>query len=248
MANLVRTFKKAAKTALNPVSSTKVAISMANPVNTFKAVNNSATKNVASALLNPNPVSSDKLAVASALVNPNPIKTTTQLINVVSTTANPQSGTQKRIIPDRASYSANAGAGASAAAANEAAAKRVEEYKKTIVPDRATYSANAGATEAIRNLAQEKAGAQSRGAAWDNAATAAAENSKDSSNPEQTALYIENAYPAETWAARQGAGYISQGENMEQQLPEVYVQSDFKKYLIFGGFALAAIVLWKKLK
>lgn len=247
MANLVRTFKKAAKTALNPVSSTKVAISMANPVNTFKAVNNSATKNVAAALLNPNPVSSDKLAVTRALVNPNPIKTTTQLMNVVSTTANPQSGTQKRVVPDRASYSASAGAGASAAAANAAAAKKVEEYKRTI-PDRASYSANAGANEAIRNIAQEKAGAQSRGAAWDNAATAAAENSKDSSNPEQTAIQIENAFPAETWAARQGAGYISQGENMEQQLPEVYVQSDFKKYFIFGCFALAGIVLWKKLK
>lgn len=247
MANLVRTFKKAAKTALNPVSSTKVAISMANPVNTFKAVNNSATKNVAAALLNPNPVSNDKLAVTRALVNPNPIKTTTQLANIVSTTANQQSGTQKRVVPDRSSYSASAGAGAAAAAANAAAAQKVEEYKKTI-PDRATYSANAGANEAIRNIAQEKSGAQSRGAAWDNAATAAAENSKDSNDPEQTARYIENAYPAETWAARQGAGYISQGENMEQQLPEVYVQSDFKKYFIFGCFALAGIVLWKKLK
>ncbi len=247
MANLVRTFKKAAKTALNPVSSTKVAISMANPVNTFKAVNNSATKNVAAALLNPNPVSSDKLAVARALVNPNPIKTTTQLINVVSTTANPQSVTQKRVIPDRSSYSASAGAGAAAAAANAAAAQKVEEYKKTI-PDRASYSANASATEAIRNIEHEKAGAQSRGAAWDNAATAAAERSKDSSNPEQTAIQIENAFPWETWMARNGMRYSSQGGNMEQQLPEVYVQSDFKKYLIFGGFALAAIVLWKKLK
>lgn len=241
MANLVRTFKKAAKTALNPVSSTKVALSMANPVNTFKAVNNSATKNVAAALLNPNPVSSDKLAVTRALVNPNPIKTTTQLMNVVSTTANPQSGTQKRVVPDRASYSANAGAGASAAAANEAAAKKVEEYKKTIVPDRASYSANAGATESIRNMAQEKSGAQSRGEAWNNAATAAAEKNKNSSNPEETARYIENAYPAETWAARQGIGYLP-------ELPEVKVESDFKKYFIFGCFTLAAIVIWKKLK
>lgn len=247
MANLVKTFTKAAKTALNPVSSTKVAISMANPVNTFKAVNNSATKNVAAALLNPNPVSRDKLTVTSALVNPNPIKTTTQLMNVVSTTANPQSGMKKRVVPDRSSYSKSAGAGASAAAANEAAAKRIEEAKR-IIPDRASYSINAGADEVVRNIKQEQAAAKDRGDAWNNAATAAAENSKDSNNPEETARYIENAYPAETWAARQGAGYISQGGNMEQQLPEVVIQSDFKKYLIFGGFALAAIVLWKKLK
>lgn len=247
MANLVKAVTKAAKTALNPVSSTKAAIYMANPANTVKAVNNSTTKNIAAALLNPNPVSSDKLAVVRASLNPNPIKGAMQIANTVSTTANPKSSTQKRVVPDRSSYSASAGASAAAAAANAAAAQKVEEYKKTI-PDRASYSANAGATESIRNLAQEKYSAQSRGEAWNNAATAAAERTKDSSNPEQTAINIENAYPAETWAARQGAGFISQGENMEQQLPEVYVQSDFKKYLLFGTFALAAIVLWIKLK
>lgn len=201
-----------------------------------------------------NPFSTLNTGLTKAALNVNPITTIKDTYNVAKQTIKP---TQNRIIPDRASYSQSAGAGAAAAAANAAAAK-VEAEKLRVIPDRATYSANAGANANIAahnaqvRMDEERAGAQGRGQAWDNASTDAAvkqaERAKNSENPVQDANNIISMYPDPTEYLKYYAD-LARYDNMENQnLPEVVVQSDYKKYLLFGGFALLAIYVLKKLK
>lgn len=201
-----------------------------------------------------NPFSTLNTGLTKAALNVNPITTIKDTYNVAKQTIKP---TQNRIIPDRASYSQSAGAGAAAAAANAAAAK-VEAEKLRVVPDRASYSANAGANANIAannakvRTDEERAGAQGRGQAWDNASTDAAlrqaERAKDSADPARQAIVIKDAYPDQTEYMKYYAD-LARYDNMENQnLPEVVVQSDYKKYLLFGGFALLAIYVLKKLK
>lgn len=201
-----------------------------------------------------NPFSTLNTGLTKAALNVNPINTIKETYNVAKQTIKP---TQNKVVPDRASYSQSAGAAAAAAAANAAAAK-VEAEKLRVVPDRASYSANAGANANIAannakvRTDEERAGAQGRGQAWDNAATDAAikqaELKKDSSDPAREALVIKDVYPNETEYMKYYAD-LARYDNMENQnLPEVVVESDYKKYLIFGGFALLAIYMFKKLK
>lgn len=201
-----------------------------------------------------NPFSTLNTGLTKAALNVNPITTIKDTYNVAKQTIKP---TQNRIIPDRASYSQSAGAGAAAAAANAAAAK-VEAEKLRVVPDRASYSANAGANANIAannakvRTDEERAGAQGRGQAWDNASTDAAvkqaERDKESTDPASAAIVLQNAYPDQTDNLRYYAD-LARYDNMENQnLPEVVVQSDYKKYLLFGSFALLAIYVLKKLK
>lgn len=201
-----------------------------------------------------NPFSTLNTGLTKAALNVNPITTIKETYNVAKQTIKP---TKNRVIPDRSSYSQSAGAAAAAAAANAAAAK-VEAEKLRVVPDRASYSANAGANANIASnnakvrTDEERAGAHGRGQAWDNAATDAAvkqaEKTKESSNPVQDANNISSMYPQQTDYLRYYAD-LARYDNMENQnLPEVVVQSDYKKYFIFGGFALLAIYVLKKLK
>ena len=201
-----------------------------------------------------NPFSTLNTGLTKAALNVNPINTIKDTYNVAKQTIKP---TQNRVVPDRASYSQSAGAAAAAAAANAAAAK-VQAEKLRVVPDRATYSANAGANANIAannakvRTDEERAGAQGRGQAWDNASTDAAvkqaERDKDSTDPARAAIVLQNTYPDQSELLRYYAD-LSRFDNMQNQnLPEVVVESDYKKYFIFGTIALLAIVAWKKLK
>ena len=201
-----------------------------------------------------NPFSTLNTGLTKAALNVNPVNAIKETYNVAKQTIKP---TQNRVIPDRSSYSQSAGAAAAAAAANAAAAK-VEAEKLRVVPDRASYSANAGANANIAannakvRTDEERAGAQGRGQAWDNASTDAAvkqaERDKESTDPARAAIVLQNAYPDQTDNLRYYAD-LARYDNMENQnLPEVVVQSDYKKYLLFGSFALLAIYVLKKLK
>ena len=131
--------------------------------------------------------------------------------------------------------------------------------KKRIIPDRSGYSASAGANANIASYAksvreeEEKEAAKGRGDAWNNASTRAAvnqaEKSKDSTNPAQDAANISAMYPDQTALLKYYADLARwDGMNDTQNLPEVVVQSDYKKYFIWGGLALLAIIAWKKIK
>lgn len=203
-----------------------------------------------------NPFSSLNTGLTQSALNVNPVTATKQAYNAVASTLS-TSNAQKRVVPDRASYSQSASAGASQAAKNAAAAK-VEAEKLRVVPDRASYSANAGANANIAannakvRMDEERAGAQGRGNAWDNAATAAAvnqaERAKNSENPVQDAYNISSMYPDQTEYLKRYSD-LSRFDNMQNQnLPEVVVESDYKKYFIWGGLALLAIIAWKKIK
>lgn len=213
-----------------------------------------------------NPFSSLNTGLTQSALNVNPVTATKQAYNAVASTLS-TGNTQKRVVPDRASYSQSAGAGAAQAAKNAAAAK-VEAEKLRVIPDRATYSANAGANANIAannaqvRIDEERAGAQGRGKAWDNAGTDAAvrqsERAKNSENPVQDANNINSMYPDQTALLKYYAD-LSRYDNMRNLdfranvpqdyiFPEVDVQSDYKKYFIFGTIALLAIVAWKKIK
>ena len=73
------------------------------------------------------------------------------------------------------------------------------------------------------------------------------EKSKDSPTPAQDAANINAMYPDQAELLRYYAD-LSRWDGMNQNLPEVVVQSDYKKYFIWGGLALLAIVAWKKIK
>jgi hypothetical protein len=203
-----------------------------------------------------NPFSSLNTGLTQSAIQVNPVKATQQAVNAVTSTLS-TGNTQKRVIPDRASYSANAGASAAAAAANAAAAK-VEAEKLRVIPDRASYSANAGANANIAannakvRTDEERAAAESRGKAWDNASTGAAvrqaERAKESPDPAREALVIKDVYPNQTESMKYYADLARYDNMQNQNLPEVVVESDYKKYLIFGGLTLLAIIAWKKIK
>lgn len=203
-----------------------------------------------------NPFSSLNTGFTQSALNVNPVAATQQAYNAVTSTLS-TSNAQKRVIPDRASYSQSAGAGAAQAAKNAAAAK-VEAEKLRVIPDRASYSANAGANANIASnnaqvrMDEERVAAQSRGQAWDNASTDAAvkqaERAKESPDPARDALVIKDVYPDQAELLKYYAD-LSRFDNMQNQnLPEVVVESDYKKYFIFGGLALLAIIAWKKIK
>lgn len=214
--------------------------------------------NITSEILNPiSQTNSGVLLSTATTLNPvEQVKNLTTVgTNLINQGTDPK---KKRIIPDRSGYSASAGASASQAAKNEAAAK-VQAEKARIIPDRSGYSAAAGANANIASYAksvreeEEKEAAKGRGDAWNNASTRAAvnqaEKSKDSTNPSQDAANISAMYPDQTALLKYYADLARwDGMNDTQNLPEVVVQSDYKKYFIWGGLALLAIIAWKKIK
>lgn len=214
--------------------------------------------NITSEILNPISQTNRGVLLSTATTL-NPVEQvknlTTVGTNLINQGTDPK---KKRIIPDRSGYSAAAGASASQAAKNEAAAK-VQAEKSRIIPDRSGYSASAGANANIASYAksvheeEEREAAKGRGDAWNNASTRAAvnqvEKSKDSPTPAQDAANISAMYPDETELLKYYADLSRwDGMNQTQNLPEVVVQSDYKKYFIWGGLALLAIIAWKKIK
>lgn len=209
---------------------------------------------ITSEILNPvSQTNTDFVRATATTLNPaQQLKNITKIgVNLVNSGNAPK---EQRVIPDRDSYAASASKSASAAAK-----ARIEAEKNRIIPDRASYSANAGATESIKNIAkdvftnQQKEAAKGQGNAWNNAGTSAAvnqaEKSKDSTTPAQDAANISAMYPDQTELLKYYADLARwDGMNQTQNLPEVVVQSDYKKYLIWGGIALLAIVAWKKIK
>lgn len=197
-----------------------------------------------------NPFSSLNTGLTQSALNVNPVTATKQAYNAVASTLS-TGNTQKRVVPDRASYSQSAGAGAAQAAKNAAAAK-VEAEKLRVIPDRVTYSANAGANANISANNAERAAAESRGQAWDNASTGAAvkqaERAKESLDPSRDAAAISYQYPFQSEYLKYFADLARYDNMQNQNLPEVVVESDYKKYFIFGTIALLAIVAWKKIK
>lgn len=272
MASLLKKVTKAAKTltnpvtAVNPVATTKAALSIT-PVNTT-----SATR-VAAALVNPNPVSSDKMALTRAAMNPNPLEAAKQTLSVVSSTVNPTTTTTaKKVVPNRSSYSAAASSTESERAKIMAQrlteqGQKVPGYTKIgkVVPDRSGYAASEGAKA---NAAEYYKAANVNALNLDRfkeivdefnqASKAAAESAGikpalDNDNPNTAAAVADElryTNPEQVRIIYEGANAARGAAAMEQQqqLPEVVVESDYKKYFILGGSLLLAVVLWKKLK
>ena len=223
MASLLKKVTKTVKTltnpvtAVNPVATTRAALSVT-PIDTTTATR------AAAALTNPNPFSSDKMALTRAAMNPNPLETAKQTVSVISSTVSP-TPTTKRVVPDRSGYAASEGAKANAS-----------EYYK----------------------AGNVAAAKAQGEAWNKAANAAAEsaavkNALDNDNPNtaaQVANELKYTAPEQVRIIYEGGNAARGMAAMEQQqtLPEVVVESDYKKYLIVGGSIILAVILWKKLK
>lgn len=199
-----------------------------------------------------NPTSSINQAVikaAGSTLNP--------LNNPITTAQNLNSDLKKAVIPNRSKYASSASA---AGAANASGAAKAATATPTggKIPNRAAYSAAAGSTESARQITKAaadlyiKKDAQNRGDAW-NAAAAnaagnkAAEEKKDSSTPVSDAQQIAYIYPEDVNTMRQAANATGVSSMYDQQLPTVYIESDYKKYFIFGGIALAAIILWKNM-
>lgn len=242
MASITSRLKKAAKTALNPttavnpIAQTKVALSVT-PINTNVA------KNVVTAAANPNPVSSDKLALVRASLNPNPLTALKETAQVVKSTVTPTTSRSAKVVPDRAGYS-TAASSVESERARIMAQRMAEQNAAKVVPDRAGYSAAASAKESISNIVKEMA--EQKSAEADQ--TPAVINATVNDNQNTAAANAAAATPGEMRVIIDAGNAAREAAMVEQQLPEVVVESDYKKYLFWGAIALACVVAFKKLK
>lgn len=177
--------------------------------------------------------------------------------NPITTAKNLNSDLKKAVVPNRSGYASSASAsGAANATTENTTGYEIGKRTGYKIPNRAAYSAAAGSTESARQYTKAafdiKKDAQNRGDAWNTAAAnsagnKAAQEQKDSSTPVSDAQQIEYIYPEDTNTMRQAANATGVSSMYEQQLPTVYIESDYKKYFIFGGIALAALLIWKKM-
>lgn len=142
---------------------------------------------------------------------------------------------ERKVIPRRDVYSASA----SSAAAKQAAAKAKAEREKNT----AESIANAQKAAALAYQAQQAA----KKAEQTTAAKEAEKASTETTAAEQAAT-IQTAAPGDVRVIIDAANLAREAALNEQQLPEVYVKSDFTKYLIFGGVAVAAIWFFTRKK
>lgn len=142
---------------------------------------------------------------------------------------------ERKVIPRRDVYSASA----SSAAAKQAAAKAKAEREKNT----AESIANAQKAAALAYQAQQAA----KKAAQTTAAKEAEKESTEATAAEQAAT-IQTAAPGDVRVIIDAANLAREAALNEQQLPEVYVKSDFTKYLIVGGVAVAAIWFFTRKK
>ena len=130
------------------------------------------------------------------------------------------------------------------AAKQAAAAKSLNQ--KTI-PDRESYAINASKKEAITNIVKQAAEANARNAEQTNAVQYAEAND-NANTAASTAAQFATTNPNEIRIILDAGESARQAAEMEQQLPEVEVKSDFSKYLLWGGLALAAFYFLQKKK
>ena len=149
---------------------------------------------------------------------------------------------QQKTVPDRESYSASASAAAAAAARGAA-----EAQKQKTIPDRESYAINASKKEAITNIAKQAAEANAQNAEQTNAVQYAEAND-NANTAASTAAQFATTNPQEIRIILDAGDSARAAAEMEQQLPEVEVKSDFSKYLLWGGLALAAFYLLRKKK
>lgn len=185
---------------------------------------------------------------ATALINPvsnlnqtimNPLQASNPL-NVVAAAAeslNP-SAVDKKKIPNRAAYAKSAAKSAASAEAYKAKAEREKNTAESIAnAQKAAAEAGKARAAAEKKKAEESAAVQKadQANATGTTSTAATDAAAINATTDTTALL--NAL----LAAREGAA-------MDQYyyLPEQEVQSDYTKYFVLGGFALAAIWLFTR--
>lgn len=242
MASITSKLKKAAKTALNPatavnpIAQTKLALSVT-------PVNMNVAKSVISAAANPNPVSSEKLALVRASLNPNPVTALKETAQVVKSTVTPTTSSAAKVVPDRAGYSA-AASSVESERSRIMAQRMAEQNAAKVVPDRAGYSASASAKESISNIVKQIA--EEKSAAADQ--TPAVQNAGTNDNQSTAAANASTATPGEMRVIIDAGNAAREAAMVEQQLPEVVVESDYKKYLFWGAIALVCVVAYKKLK
>lgn len=266
MASILRKIKNSAKTVSSGAAKLSTVATRAS-INPLYMVTDKITNRIAPnlpATINNtltqiyDPLSSTNRNLMKLPAQLNPLDQGKTIIATVTDLALPKSNTtSKGKIPNRAAYAQSASKAGAANAANAAAAAKIEAEKKNYkIPNRAKYSADAGANQAIANFYKGKAVEQGfgagRGDAWNNASTEAAvrqaENSKESPTPSQDANNINTQYPDQADLLRYYAE-LTRLDNMNNpRLPEVVVESDYKKYLIFGTIVLLGIVAWKKIK
>ena len=113
-----------------------------------------------------------------------------------------------------------------------------------VVPDRESYSASASAKESISNIVKQIA--EQKSAAADQ--TPAVQNASTNDNQSTAAANAAAATPTEMRIILDAGNAAREAAMVEQQLPEVVVTSDYKKYLFWGAIAIACVVAYKKLK
>ena len=167
----------------------------------------------------------------------NPLKTPMENLNKLQSELLDTGKKAKQVVvPDRESYSASASKGAAEAAKRKAA---FEAEQKKMYAD---LTADAEAKAAAQSAAYGKWKAeQAAKAAEATSAAAEAEKPSTEATAAQQAATIQQTAPGEVRVIIDAAYMARDAAMQEQYLPEVYVESDFKKYLVIGGFALAAI-------
>lgn len=244
MSSLTSKLKKATRAlAKGTATATRTAINPLHPL-TDKAANkvipgySSKVDNLITNITDPFSETNKGLTKAAVKsINPlNTIEAAQQAVEAAKQATAAAKTENKKIVPDRESYAASASAAAAAAA--RAAA---EAQKQKTVPNREGYSMSESVKETIRNLAKnsaEKKAAGVPGAIVDYGP----EFSYDA------AAQAEATQPEKIIIIRDAAETARQAAEMEQQLPEVEVKSDFSKYLLWGGLALAAFYFLRKKK
>ena len=183
----------------------------------------------------------------AAVKSLNPLKTVDAIKQaagaLTSATGTPKTSTAAKVVPDRESYSA-AASSAESERARIMAQRLAEQKAAQTVPDRESYSISASTSEAIRNIAKQSAEQKAAQAEQTNAVQQA--TGTDSTSSAQ--YNASAASPGEIRIILDAGNAAREAALMEQQLPEVVIQSDYKKYFIIGGLALAAFYIFKKMK
>ena len=205
----------------------KVTNVLVNTADPFSATNEGLTKAAVKSLNPLNTVDAIKQAAGA----------------IKSATGTPKTSTTSKVVPDRESYSA-AASSVESERARIMAQRMAEQNAAKVVPDRESYSASASAKESISNIVKQIA--EQKSAAADQ--TPAVQNASTNDNQSTAAANAAAATPTEMRIILDAGNAAREAAMVEQQLPEVVVTSDYKKYLFWGAIAIACVVAYKKLK
>lgn len=250
MSSLTSKLKKVTGTiAKGTATATRTAINPLHPL-TDKAANKvlpGYSSKVGNLIANvTDPFSETNMGLTKAVIksiNPlNAIEAAQQAVEAAKQATAATKAQNQKNVPDRESYAASASAAAAAAA--RAAA---EAQKNKTVPDRESYAISASKKEAITNIAKQAAEANAQNAQQTNAVQYAEAND-NANTAASTAEQFATTNPNEIRIILDAGESARQAAEMEQTLPEVEVKSDFSKYLLWGGLALAAFYFLRKKK